>query len=516
LDNYDIKEMEQILQTENSIIPFINELLTTRVEKQNISFLASYHLVWVQSKNKFQSKINMESLANKFWFLNNIKDKFLKNKYQTTVAILCLFIAFMLYNLVSQLLHTSNKEVYVNTQGVTVDLTIEDIKKDIVMFKSMDSAGDEKSIKYQEISNKLTTLEKKWRRVEDIVQLKQILKSDYFKWFNIITVDNLSRFDDPIAGKKTSVLTFNTSEKDKLWEPFMIEYWKDLLVAGTKASLLGITNDNSRWSIVEYSLEDTIKSCSLNLLKNWFYCFTTNWKIFLVTKTGIEQVSTWDPDWFISNIWGIATYGKANMYVFSTNVTNLADSTFVTRYRNTLGSQSIYQAWQKYFISPSLATGLNFWSGFSSFGIDVNFLSWSDGKLFQFWRNPVTSLNLTYREIKLLGWDKMTSKYSNNVKMITPSNSKYLYLWDKDNQSFTVYESRPLKTNELFATNYNLYYLFRFSFDLWSNKVIDVTVPDASWNRPELYIMTANGINKINLYEFVDSLKNHNGLKQLN
>ncbi|HCB51898.1 TPA: hypothetical protein DEP21_05040 [Patescibacteria group bacterium] len=72
-----------------------------------------------------------------------------------------MFIAFMLWSLLSQLFKAENKEVYVNSQGVTVDLTIEDIKKDIVLFKSMDSAGDEKGMKYQEILNKLNVLETK-------------------------------------------------------------------------------------------------------------------------------------------------------------------------------------------------------------------------------------------------------------------------------------------------------------------------------------------------------------------
>ena len=107
-------------------------------------------------------------------------------------------------------------------------------------------------------------------------------------------------------------------------------------------------------------------------------------------------------------------------------------------------------------------------------------------------------------------------QFSDDVKIITPANSKYVYLFDKVNQTFTVYESRPLKTNDQFATNYNLYYLFSFAFDLGNNKVIDVTIPDELGNRPELYVLTQDGINKIQLHEFVDSIKNNNVLKQVN
>jgi len=123
---------------------------------------------------------------------------------------------------------------------------------------------------------------------------------------------------------------------------------------------VGASDDNSRGMIVEYGIDDVMKSCSIDLLKDGFYCFTVNGKIYLITRGGIESVTTGDPDGFPGVIGGIATYGKANMYIFAPNVTDLANSTLAIRYRNTLGSQSIYQAGQKYLIAPSLATGLNF------------------------------------------------------------------------------------------------------------------------------------------------------------
>lgn len=110
----------------------------------------------------------------------------------------------------------------------------------------------------------------------------------------------------------------------------------------------------------------------------------------------------------------------------------------------------------------------------------------------------------------------MTAAYSNNIKIISPTGSRYFYLWDKDNQTFTVYDSNPLKTNDQFATTYNLTYLFRFSFDIAGAKMVDVTIPSDLGNRPELYLLSTIGVNKINLFEFIDSLKNNNSLKQIN
>lgn len=104
--------------------------------------------------------------------------------------------------------------------------------------------------------------------------------------------------------------------------------------------------------------------------------------------------------------------------------------------------------------------------------------------------------------------------YSNNVKIISSINSKYVYLFDRDNQTFTIYESRPAKNGDQFASDYGLYYLFSFKFDLGaSNKVIDIEVPDPTGNRPELYILSNQGVNKVYLYEYIDSIKTNNVLK---
>jgi hypothetical protein len=162
-----------------------------------------------------------------------------------------------------------------------------------------------------------------------------------------------------------------------------------------------------------------------------------------------------------------------------------------------------------------MLTGASFGSGFTNFAIDSTFLVRANGKPYQFWRNPANSFNLDYREIKLLGGDKMTSKYSDNVKIIASTNSRYMYFLDKDNQTFTVYESRPLKTSDQYSTNYNLYYLFRYSFDLGTVKVVDIAIPDATGDKPEMYILTTNGINKVRLYEFIESIKENNVLKQV-
>lgn len=106
-------------------------------------------------------------------------------------------------------------------------------------------------------------------------------------------------------------------------------------------------------------------------------------------------------------------------------------------------------------------------------------------------------------------------QYSDDVKVISSVNSKYVYLFDRVNQTFTIYESRPAKSAD--AYNYDLYYVFMFKFDLGAtSRVIDIDIPDPSGNRPEMYILSSDGVNKVALYEFIDSITDNKVLKQLN
>jgi len=123
-----------------------------------------------------------------------------------------IFILFMLINLLSQVLK-SNKDTVITSDGVTIDLTIDDIKKDLLAFQSMDPTSEEKSMKFHDLSEKLDVLESRGRRLEDVAQLKKVLQSEYYKGFNISYISSLSKFDDLSLGKKSRILTFNDAEK---------------------------------------------------------------------------------------------------------------------------------------------------------------------------------------------------------------------------------------------------------------------------------------------------------------
>ena len=513
-DTSDFKEMESVLKSEDThLVNFFQELLNARLDKKSFGFIFHYLITGAAVKTREDSpvKIYENSLFGK------LKKTLLKNKYQATVGILGVFILFMVINLVSQLLK-SNADTFVTSDGVTVDLTIEDIKKDLFMFQGMDPTSEEKSIKYNEILSKLDVLQSKGRWLEDVAQFKKLLQSEYYKWFNIVYVSSLSKFDDPTLGKKTKILSFNTSEISKLGTVQSLYVWRNMIVAWTKSALVWALDDNMRGSLVDYNLPstDTMKWCNLSLLKDGLYCFTNNAGIYSINKEWAQPVTTTDVAPFSKNIAGLVTYGKANLYVFENSVSAAGNTTLVTRYRNTLWSQTIYQGGQKYYLGANM-TGYSFGSGFSSFAVDWSFLTWNNGKLYQFRRNPPTAFTLNVREIKLLWWDKKTLQYSNDVKVISSINSKYLYLFDRVNQTFTIYDSRPAKNSDQYNYNYGLYYVFMFKFDLWAtNKVLDIDIPDPTWNRPDMYILTNEWVNKVALYEFIDSIKDNKVLKQLN
>ncbi|HCB51897.1 TPA: hypothetical protein DEP21_05035 [Patescibacteria group bacterium] len=66
LDTYDLKEMEHILQTEEStVMDFIDEVLSSRIEKSAIGFLMNYIIRGSLKQNKIAEKINLGKLTTK-------------------------------------------------------------------------------------------------------------------------------------------------------------------------------------------------------------------------------------------------------------------------------------------------------------------------------------------------------------------------------------------------------------------------------------------------------------------
>lgn len=72
------------------------------------------------------------------------------------VGILVLLVLFLIYIVSSQLgIINSQSVLYIDASGKEIQLTIDDIKKDIYAFQTLDPSSNEKSLKYSEILDKL-------------------------------------------------------------------------------------------------------------------------------------------------------------------------------------------------------------------------------------------------------------------------------------------------------------------------------------------------------------------------
>lgn len=177
LDDNDLSDLEEVLAGGESIVVFLEELLTSRMHKEHLAFINHYLVEHIGLRSRFVPETSIKGSKRG----SKIKKELMANKYYLTIVILGVVILFMLYHVLSQVLNKNSSDVFVTEAGVEVDITIDDIKKDIMLFQSLDPTSDEKGVKYYEIMQKLDILESKGRWLEDVAQLKTILQSDYHK-----------------------------------------------------------------------------------------------------------------------------------------------------------------------------------------------------------------------------------------------------------------------------------------------------------------------------------------------
>ena len=522
LDQHDLTDIEWVLEKEDAmaLLDFLDDLFSTRIDKKEVWFIGVYtinkielkkvrswgKLSWLASKYtskitwKISSKVDLMKWKKK---TNNVLNG---NKYYVMVWCLVLAILFLVWAIFTQMKsEQQNKIQYQTSTWSFIDLTIDWIKQDIFAFKTLDPTSNEKSEKYNEISQKIQVVEANGLWVEDAAKLKVELQQAYEEGFMVRIIKNLSQFDDEKIGKKTKIFTFNSSEKDALGNLVSIAVDSSVNVWWEDAALIWIVNDSTRVNPIPYNMWEPAKACSLSLSKRWLFCYTAGWDLFFVNKLWIEPMEVVDGDWSTSQIWGIWTYGNNKFYLFQKNLNNMANA-LLTRYAVVPASENKYRNPSTYSVVAASWTVLP--QELNWFAIDGKFLAWWDGNLYQFWRGNSSATTLEMRTVDIEWWDKTTlSPYSNNVKVLASDDSPYVFLFDKDNQTLTAYESSPAKTHENYSTSYKLYYMFRFKFALETETVIDAAVPTSTADRPELYLLSTDGVNKINIYEFIDAYK---------
>ena len=528
MDAHDLKEMENLLAQEESsewILSFLEELLTTRIEKSSIWFIISYFVQW--------PSINISAKSRKWWlklkwwikwigwikwksikYLSNlwekvqnseriryVKEQLVENKIYVVGFVLVILMFIFLYSLASQILDNSNHtNKFKTSDGAYIDINLEDLQNDIAEFKTLDASSNLKSAKYTEISQKLEFLEEQWKWLEDVEDLKSQLQENYYDWFRITQFKTENELNN-IAGKNTQILTFNSTDSDKLWTLNSINVPRDnyMMIAWSKWALIDAVSDTSRGYLQSYNLSKPLENCISALNSNWIYCYNAEWEIYMISKSGIIPVTTEDWD-FRSWIWWLGTFSSRNLYVFNSNVSNLWNI-LLTRYQvNSDGTYANFKWWSSYSIA---ATGVDFWT-FSSFDIDENFFGWANGKLYFFRREDWAWTSLEYRKMDIKWANPLTESYSDNVKIIVPKDSRYIYTYDKDQQLFTTYTTEPNRRNKDNKNNYQLVYLFSFKFNIEGTTIYDVDIPN-SWDKPELYILSTSWVNKIPLYEYIES-----------
>ena len=524
MDAHDLKEMENLLAQEESsewILSFLEELLTTRVEKSSIWFIISYFvqgpsisliakrkwwlklkwsMKWIKGKSiKYISDL-WEKMHNSERF-QNVKEQLSENKIYVVGFVLVILMFIFLYSLASQILNDSNhNDKFQTSTWVYIDINLEDLQNDIVEFKTLDASSNLKSSKYTEILQKLEFLEEQWKWLDDVAELKAQLEENYYDGFRITQFKSENDLNT-IAGKDTQVLTFNSSDTTKLWDLNSISVPRNIMIAWSKWAIIDASSDTSRWSLIEYNLSSSLKNCIPSLNSNGIYCYNDNWEIYMISKAGIVPV--WTEDWnFRSWIGWLGTFSSRNLYVFNSNVSSLGNM-LLTRYQtNSDGTYANFRKWSSYSIAGS---GLNFGT-FTSFAIDGNFFGWADGKLYLFRREDVAWTTLQYRQINIKWWNPFTDKYSNNIKIITSGSTRYIYIYDRDQQLFTVYNTEKTKMNEENKRGYQLVYMFSLKFDIDWVDVYDADIPSSTADRPELYLLTSQWVNKIALYEYIEAM----------
>ena len=521
MDAHDLREMENLLAQEETsewILSFVEELFLTRVEKSSIGFIISYFVQWpsirLWSTSKWWLKLKwvrwksqryLSSIWNKVnnsEVLQKVKKQLLENKIYFVGIILVVLILIFVYSLISQLLNNnSNINKFPTGSWTYVDINLNDLQSDITEFKSLDPSSTLKKDKYNEISQKLDFLEEQWKWLEDVESLRSQLQENYYDWFHITQFKSENELNN-IAWRNTKILSFNSTDIDKLWELHSISVPRNIMIAWSKWALIDASSDTNKWYLQSYNLSKTLQNCISALNSNWLYCYNDAGEIYMISKTWITPV--WTEDWdFRSGIGWLWTYSSKNLYVFQSNISSLGNM-LLTRYQtNNDWTYANFKRGTSYSVSASWVD----FGTFSSFAIDWNFFGWADGKLYLFWREDTAWTSLNYRQINIKWWNPLTDNYSNNVKIITSSYTRYVYIYDKDQQLLTVYNTEKTKSNEANKKWYQLVYLFSLKFDIEWTKVYDVDIPASSWDRPELYVLSSAWVNKIALYEYIETIK---------
>lgn len=493
IDKADFATIRDIhLAEEKTFVEWLLELLEVRVSKEDIAFaLVSQR----ESKKLLTQKKIKKNMTVWVTHLQKLSDRIAPYNGYLVYAAIGLF-AFLMVIWLYQSFDKTNEARFVDTSwDVLIDFTIEDIQKDIMHFTRIDPQQDQKVRKYQEIVSKLALLEENNRWTNDVKELKKILETEYYDGFNIVFADEASVFNSP-------VYEFSQQEKNTLASVHSIFYNNGLMIWGTEGVVLWAINNEVRGTLVSAAPGMEFDVCGTNLLKNGLYCASTQDTLYNVTKWWVNPLTN-ASSIFPSQITDISTFGNANMYVLTRDASLNSASTYLVKYRNIVWSQESFGEGAEYILWWD-TEGRDFaWSWLNAFAIDGSFLTRSPTQraVYQLWRPGAWNV-LEYREVPIVWWDTI-EPYSEDTRIIASLDSRFVYLFDKQNQTFTVYKSAPYKTNDANTYTYSLQYFFRIKFGALGKEVVDLYVEEGE--KSNLYVLTENGVYGVKLHEYMDT-----------
>lgn len=504
-DKKEVKKFNEIfIQGGHETMDFLEETLSMRIDQKEISFLIQDNVDGMKAPASSRRMQSGQWRKSRMPNINEVLSTSKTNKYWVVVSILGLLTLVLIWSAIKTS-GWNQKPIYVDQAGNEKVISPDQIKKDITHFQKLDPTSNQKSHLYREIITQLDRLESQEYRPEDIEQRRRILEQHYNKGFNIVYETDLSNFDDWLTNTKAQLLAFNENEISTLWTLNSLVVTYQILVWWESWAIIAPVNNDVRGTLVAANDEWTFEWCASNILRDGLYCYDEIGNITNITKAGSIDVTTESPWWFPSNIAGLDIFGKTNLYVLNNDTFENEDGVFITRYRNIVGTQNQFQIGDDYTL-PLLSWDQT--PEISNFSIDGNFLVWNNQTktIQQRWREWVT-FSLNSRDIEVIGWTENFQDMGSNVKILSTINTKYVLLFDQDNQSLTVYDSTWVKTNDAYTTTYSLRYLMKFKFDLKNEYLLDMAISDTDGNQLRLYMLSDVGIYKIALYDFIEKVQ---------
>ncbi len=495
LDQDDLKMITSISQdNEISFVQQLLDIVLVRADAdklwfyQDIDFSTWKTITQKKLKRWFGSSIKV--LSSRLWSLKEYS-KIL------TYWIWWLFVLMLFYRTLSGFLLDNGTVIKDSNWDVLIDFWIDDIQQDIAIFKQLKPSSSEKVKKYNEIIHRLDLLEQNNLRVYDVTELRSILDQDYKEWFNIKLINSTELLWEP-------VYEFSSQEKNTMWAMSQVFYRNGFHVWWEDWVLIWAINETIRGSLVSSAIWQKLEACNLNLLKNWLLCSSSDGTVYNTDKNWFTPVVT-DDRKFPRAIKGIWTWWSSNMYILTNDERMNNEWTYIIKYQNKTWSQNELWESTKYVIKDTFNTDNNFpfasWT--ASFTIDWTFLVWSSWqkKLFQMFREWTSDV-MIWRELPLLWWDTLSNPFSENTKIIATAESRYIYLFDAEQQQFVVYRSSPYKTTPWGEREWNPDYAFMIKFDLSEEYwIIDAFVEE--WEKSNIFLLTKNNVFKIPLHEYI-------------